>query len=245
MLEKSLISSETADFLKENFSRVRDNISRASGGREVTLLAATKTVSPENINYAIDHLGLTDIGENRVQELMTKYDSIHHEKVNVHFIGRLQANKVKYIVDKVCLIHSLDSLGLAAEIEKQASKIQKVMDVLVEVNIGGEASKGGISPVMLESFWDSLAIYPHIRPCGIMVIPPAESGHMEYMQIFRKTYSIYLDICRKKLHNVERPILSMGMSDSYVEAVECGSDLVRIGSALFGKRSYPEKKGNE
>lgn len=238
MSERSL--NEYIALVKENLPRVRAEIARHAKS-EVTLLAATKTVPVEAINYAVDHLGLTDIGENRVQELLEKYDRLHREGVRIHFIGRLQTNKVKYIIDKVSLIHSVDSDRLAAEIDRQAKKRGLVMDVLAEINIAGEESKGGILPGEAEDFFDLLAAYPHIRPRGLMAIPPAGASREETRNYFAQTYQIFIDIRQKKLHNIDGCILSMGMSDSYVEALECESNLVRLGSALFGARNYPQK----
>ncbi len=207
----------------------------------VTLLAATKTVPVEVINYAIDTLGIRVIGENRVQELLDKYPALHKEGVSIHFIGRLQKNKVKYIIDKVDLIHSLDSLSLAEEIEKQAKKHDKVMNVLIEVNIGGEASKGGISPEELTTFYNKIAEMPHLSVKGLMVIPPPCEKSEESSHYFQETYRIFVDFSKKTLYNsLDNYILSMGMSDSYEEAILAGATLVRLGSALFGKRAYPD-----
>lgn len=209
----------------------------------VTLLAATKTIPVDVINYAIDNFGLTDIGENRVQELIDKYDMLHKDKVNIHFIGTLQSNKVKYIIDKVSLIHSLDSIKLAYEIDRQAAKAGKCMDVLAEVNIGEESSKGGVYPEQLEDFIDEVIKLPNIQIKGLMTMAPVWDNSREsdknvyYKKYFSKTYQIFIDILQKKLHNIDVPVLSMGMSDSYEAAIECGSTMVRIGTALFGKRS--------
>ena len=228
--------NEYIDIMERSITNIRADIAHHAKGN-VTLLAATKTVPAEAVNYAIDNLGITDIGENRVQELLEKYDALHKERLNIHFIGRLQTNKVKYIIDKVCLIHSLDSEKLAAEIDRQARKIGKVMDVLVEINIGGEQSKGGISPENAEEFVDSLSVFTNIRARGLMVIPPATVSREEMIKYFGQTYKIFIDIFQKKLHNDNSCILSMGMSDSYIEALDCGSNLIRLGSALFGKRA--------
>ena len=233
--------SEYIDILKENLPRVRSAIaSRVKEGQNVTLLAATKTVPVEVINYAIRELGITHIGENRVQELLDKYEALDKEKVSIHFIGRLQTNKVKYIIDKVSLIHSVDSLRLAKEIDRQAQKHSLVMDILIEVNIGGEASKGGIMPEELDGFLEEISPLSHIRPIGLMVIPPQTASKEETYEYFTRTYQFFVDFCEKKVHNnIDTYILSMGMSDSYEDAVSAGSNLVRIGSAIFGKRYYP------
>lgn len=240
MSEKSSISPEEAEKLTARFAEVRAKIEAASGGRAVTMLAATKTVSAEKINYAIDHLGLDCIGENRVQELLEKYDALHKENLRIDFIGRLQTNKVKYIVDKVDMIHSVDSIRLAEEIDRRAAKIGKVMNILVEVNVGREESKGGILPEELPAFLGSLDALEHISTCGMMVIPPKIGENDPPEKYFAESFQIFLDIFCKKYHNNKRPpILSMGMSDSYEIALQNGSDLVRIGSALFGNRNYP------
>jgi pyridoxal phosphate enzyme (YggS family) len=198
------------------------------------LLAATKHVSAEVINAAIAHCGLTDIGENRVQELLEKYDALDRDRVRLHVIGTLQTNKVKYIIDKVCMIHSLDSLRLAAEIEKQAAKRGIVMDVLVEINSGEEEAKGGVLPAEAEAFCLALAEFPHIRLRGFMTMAPKCENLSQYCEYFTETSQLVLDIWQKKLHNIiEPPVLSMGMSDSFPAAIACGSTMVRIGRGLF------------
>lgn len=218
---------------------VRRRIRACAGEREIRLCAATKTVPAEVINYAIDNLGLCEIGENRVQELLDKYDALHRDRIKLHFIGSLQTNKVKYIVGKVDLIHSLDSAALALEIDKRSGKLGITSDALIEINIGGEASKGGIAPEEVLDFYDSLAGFSHLRVCGIMAMAPKCVEKDEYRRYFEKTYQIFIDISRKRLHNIDSPILSMGMSDSFEQAIECGSNMVRIGSAIFGGRAYP------
>ena len=231
--------SEAENSLALRFEEIGNQIRDAAKGREVRMLAATKTVSADRINFAIDHLGLDLIGENRVQELLEKYDSLHRENLEIHFIGRLQTNKVKYIVDKVDMIESVDSLKLAEEISKRSLKIGKVMDILIEVNVGDEESKGGIHVRELSDFWDTVAALEGVRICGIMVIPPKCEENEDPKKYFLESFQIFLDIREKKHHNIKRPlILSMGMSDSFVPAIECGSDQVRLGSALFGSRNY-------
>jgi len=232
---------EYIEILEHNLPLVRAAIERAASGRKVTLLAATKTVPVEVINYAIDNMGLTCIGENRVQELLSKYDALHKEGVEIHFIGRLQTNKVKYVIDKVSLIHSVDSERLAREIDRQAQKHGKIMDVLVEVNVGEEASKGGVLPAELPDFLAVLSCFSHIRVRGLMAIPPQNATKEENLNYFTQTYQFFVDFFEKKVHNnIDTYILSMGMSDSYEDAVRSGSTLVRVGSAIFGKRFYPE-----
>lgn len=239
MLEKSSISDREAAELTSRWNDIRRKVNVASGDRPVRILAATKTVSAQRINYAIEHLGLTLIGENRVQELLAKYDDLHKDSIEIHFIGRLQTNKVKYIVDKVDMIESVDSLRLAEEISRRCVKIGKVMDILVEVNVGREESKGGVLLEDLDRFLDAIFEFPGIRFAGIMVIPPKIDENDSSEKYFSESFQIFLDIQRKKHHNIREPILlSMGMSDSYEAAIRNGSDLVRIGSALFGRRDY-------
>lgn len=223
-----------------NIEEIRRKTQASLGGAtgQVTLLAATKTVPPEVINYAIDRCGITDIGENRVQELLDKYDTLHLEHARLHFIGSLQTNKVKYIIDKVCMIHSVDSAKLAVEIDRQAKKHGIVMDVLIEVNIGRETNKGGVMPENVEELADQINALGGLRLCGMMTIAPKCDKKDDYSKYFKKTYQIFIDNLQKKLHNIDIPVLSMGMSDSYEEAVACGSTMIRVGTGIFGARSY-------
>ena len=235
MSEKLLTDSYKAE-IDANFKRVRDDLAKA-GREDIILLAATKTLSADVINYAIDNHGLRYIGENRVQELVEKYDELHKDGVHIHFIGRLQKNKVKYIIDKVELIHSVDSISLAKEIDRQAAKHGIVMDVLVEVNIGEQESKGGVLPKDAHGFVKELEAFENIRVKGMMVIPPP-GNEEENKKSFTESYNLFVDIFTINSHNKDEYVLSMGMSDSYVSGAMCGSDIVRIGSALFGKREY-------
>jgi PLP dependent protein len=244
MSEKLSVDFETAEFLKNNFNNVRCRIKAASNGADVKLVGATKTVDASVINYAAENLGLTDIGENRVQELVAKYDSLQKERLNIHFIGRLQTNKVKYIIDKVCLIQSVDTVELAAEIDKQARKHGRIMDVLIEVNIAGEISKGGATPDDVVKLAEKISEMPNVRLVGLMSVPPKDDSEEEYRIHFKKTGELLEILCEKRLVAVENPVLSMGMSDSYESAVECGANMVRIGSALFGARDYNVRKQN-
>ena len=227
------------EYLDRNMQQVREGIRQAeiAAGRKegsVMLLAAVKYAEPEEIQYLCRNLGVTDLGENRVQQLLAHYEGMDSpEHVRWHFIGTLQTNKVKYIIDKVCMIHSLDSLKLAAEIDRQAKKHGLVMDVLVEINSGEEESKSGLSPADVEAFCAQLSDYPNLRLRGFMTMAPKCQNPEEYSQYFQQTYEQVLDIWTKKLHNIDRPILSMGMSESYAQAIRCGSDIVRIGRRLF------------
>ena len=236
---KTKLSSEYKAAIARNLEDIKQRMASANSlGQEVTLLCATKTVPADVINYATQELGVTHIGENRVQELLSKYDELEKENVNIHFIGSLQTNKVKYIIDKVCMIHSVDSVKLAAEIDKQAKKHGKIMDILVEINIGEEENKGGIAPDRLEEFLDELAVFENIRVRGLMTIAPFWCEKADYQKYFEKTYRFFLDILPKKIHNIYKPVLSMGMSDSFETAIECGSTLVRLGTVVFGHREY-------
>ncbi len=234
MTERSL--NNVSDALKES---IRVNIDRIRSGipSGTVLMAATKTVPVEVINYAITDCGLTDIGENRVQELLSKYDELEKDKVNLHFIGTLQANKVKYIVGKVCLIHSLDSLKLAEEISKRSLKLGIVTDCLCEINIGNEEAKSGIAEEDTEAFINSVSNLEGIRIRGIMVIGPHCESTEDYIPFFERTRALFDSLSDKGLLS-DTPILSMGMSDNYALAAKYGSTLVRPGSAIFGARNY-------
>ena len=195
--------------------------------QQVQVMAVTKTVAPELVNAAIAE-GITLLGENKAQELCEKYDSYCKEGVSIHFIGHLQTNKVRQIVDKVCMIESVDSVKLVREIERQCANIDKVMDVLVEVNIGAEESKSGVTPEQFE----------HIRVRGLMTIPPVCEDEQQVSQYFSQMSQLFIDIKQKKYDNINMEILSMGMSADYPIAVQQGSNIVRIGTAMFGQRNY-------
>lgn len=223
-------------YIDENIRRIMYNIENAKAKYRKTddivrLMAVTKTVAPEKINYAISK-GIDLLGENRVQEYLSKKDA--YEKAEIHFIGHLQTNKVRYIADSISVIQSVDSFKLASEINKCAGKAGKVQDILVEVNIGNEESKSGISSDMAAELIYQLAELSNIRVKGMMTIPPAENSE----DFLYKMQSLYIDICEKNVHNINMDILSMGMSNDYELAVKYGSNLVRIGRGLFGARVY-------
>lgn len=219
--------------LKTNIGRVKAELSAYPGAR---LLAATKTVPVEVINYAISECGIDLIGENRVQELLSKYDGIRKENVEIHFIGSLQRNKVKYIADKVSMIHSLDSLSLAMEIEKQCAKLDKVMDVLIEINIAEEETKGGILLKDLDVLYYDIKDLPHLRFKGLMTMAPADAGVDGWRRYFAEAKEIFDVFCLENELDINELVLSMGMSASYRVALECGSSMIRLGSNLFGER---------
>ena len=204
---------------------------------EVRVMAVTKTVDPELVNVAID-CGINLLGENRVQEFLSKYDQYKKDNVEIHFIGSLQTNKVKYIIDKVSMIHSVNSLKLAKEIDKQAKKHNLIMDILIEINIGDEESKSGINKSSIMDLLEEISKLDNIRVKGLMAIPPFCEDKQEIKKYFDNMYQLFIDIKDKKLDNISMDILSMGMSHDYDVAIECGANLVRVGSKMFGERIY-------
>ncbi len=230
---------ENFSYMDQNYKEIKARMDAAlarSGREQAMLLAAIKYTDAAHVNYLHKVLGVHDVGENRVQQLLERWDDLDREGLNIHFIGTLQRNKVKYIIDKVCMIHSLDSIGLAEEIEKQAAKRDLVMDVLVEINSGYEESKSGLAPDAVRDFCLELSKFSHINLRGFMTMAPKCEKNEDYRKYFQKTYQQCLDIWQKTLHNIGSPILSMGMSDSFEAALEEGSDIVRIGRALFEPR---------
>lgn len=225
-----------------NYKLINERIAEAAqkvgkSREDITFLAATKTVEPEIINYAIS-LGLDHIGENKVQELLSKYESYNLEKCSLQFIGHLQTNKVRQIVDKVDLIQSVDSVKLANEIAKQSLKHNKTTDILVEVNIGREENKSGVYPENLEELLCEISKIEGISVKGLMTIPPVCDNKHKISKYFNNMHNIFIDISSKKLDNISMTILSMGMSADYYEAILEGANMVRIGSSLFGVRDY-------
>ena len=204
---------------------------------DVRLMAVTKTVEAARVNEAIG-AGVRLLGENRAQELLSKYDDYRKDGVEIHFIGHLQTNKVRQIADKVTMIQSLDSLPLAREIEKQCAKLGKKMDCLVEVNIGSELTKSGVSPEALPEFLEEVSSVGGICVRGLMSIPPVCENDLERERYFSSLYKLFVDIGQKKIDNISMDFLSMGMSDDYLLAIKHGSSLVRIGTALCGRRAY-------
>ncbi|MEE0835802.1 MAG: YggS family pyridoxal phosphate-dependent enzyme [Clostridia bacterium] len=226
--------------VRENYLRLVYNVNntreRLGIKYPVKISAATKTVPPSVINYAAS-LGLNCIGENRVQEFLDK-EGYLDGSLERHFIGTLQRNKVKYITGKVSLIQSVDSVPLALEISKRAESTGNVQDILAEINIGRENGKGGFLPENLADSLDLISEFHGIRLCGVMTIAPHCSKKDDYRKFFAETYQILLDIAAKKMHNIEVPLLSMGMSDNYEIAIEYGANIIRPGTAIFGKRHY-------
>lgn len=231
--------------IRENYLRVCEKIENAKARRnagqgDVTLLAATKTVPTEEILYAVNELGLKAVGENKVQEFLSKYDDLQNT-VPLHIIGHLQTNKVKSIIGKADMIQSVDSVRLAGEISRRSEEAGVVTDVLCEINIGREENKSGILPEAADETISEIDAFPGINVRGIMTMAPVCEKNDEYRKYFEKTYAIYLDFLGKKSHNIIECILSMGMSDSFEAAIEEGAGIVRVGSSIFGKRFYPQK----
>lgn len=241
MMEKSFLDKRRAD-IEYNLDVINEKIEKVAvkSGRthnEIRLMAVTKTVDPVFINYAIDH-GVNLIGENRVQEMLRKKPELHLEGVDKHLIGHLQTNKAGQIVGEVDMIQSVDSVKIAREIAKQSAKKGIVTDVLLEINVGEEESKTGFS---VSEFYENvyeISQIPEIRVRGLMTVPPICENNTILCKFFENIYDIYVDIKGKKIDNIDMNILSMGMSGDYEQAILCGSNLVRIGSAIFGPRIY-------
>lgn len=227
--------------LAENLKAVQENIRSAceKAGRnyeDVKLIAVSKTKPLSDIETLID-CGVSDFGENKVQELTEKYENVSRP-VNFHLIGHLQTNKVKYVVGKTVLIHSVDSLHLAQEIEKESAKKNLVSDILIQINIANEETKFGIRPEETEELIRAVSIMPHIRIKGLMTIAPFVQNAELNRGLFRKMHQILLDIKSQSIDNVDMDILSMGMTNDYRVAIEEGSNMVRVGTAIFGARNY-------
>lgn len=201
------------------------------------LVVAIKSAELPEIEYLAKKYGVRTVGENRVQQLLSRYDELHEMGLDVHFIGSLQTNKVKYIIDKVSMIHSLDRISLAREIDRQAKKHGKVMDVLVEINSAREESKGGVLPEELLDFCKEISAFENLNLRGFMTMGAKSEKNSEYLKYFCETYQLVLDIWQKKLHNIDVPVLSMGMSDSFNQAIEAGSTMIRIGRRMFIKKT--------
>jgi pyridoxal phosphate enzyme (YggS family) len=240
MTEKSSNENERFKEIADNIFNIKARIEAAAAksGRksaDITLVAVTKTMPTVDIATAFE-CGITVFGENRVQELLLKLPQLDMSGRSVHLIGHLQTNKVKQIIDKVNMIQSVDSLRLAAEIDSQAEVSGRNMDVLCEVNIGGEASKSGVAPDLLPGLLKGMTQMRHIRVCGLMTIPPfcEDKGQTRYY--FAKMSKLFIDIRGEKTDNINMHILSMGMSSDFDVAIEEGSNMVRVGTAIFGKR---------
>lgn len=202
----------------------------------VTVIAVTKTIDTARIKEAIDS-GITDIGENKVQEIMDKYEDLK-DISNIHLIGHLQSNKVKYIIDKVKLIHSVDSLSLMKEINKRANKAGIDVNVLIQVNVADEDSKFGIKMEEVEDLVINASQFDNIRIKGLMTIAPFAENPEDVRLVFRALKEKYDELANKEYKNVEMKYLSMGMTNDYHVALEEGSNMIRVGTGIFGKRVY-------
>lgn len=227
--------------IRENIAEVQKNISRAAkrAGRnaeEVHLIAVSKT-KPVSMIWECYEEGVRDFGENKVQELVEKYEQLPKD-IRWHMIGHLQTNKVKYIIDKVDMIHSVDSLKLAQEISRQAVKHQLTVSVLVEVNVAQEESKFGISPAEVSSFLQEICHLPGICVKGFMTVAPYVVNAEENRQYFDVLNQLCVDIQQKNIDNINVNMLSMGMTGDYEVAVEEGATFVRVGTGIFGERDY-------
>lgn len=229
--------------LKENLADVEAKIVKAceNSGRQrddVTLIAVSKTKPVETLKEAYD-LGVRVFGENKVQELTDKYEALPKD-IQWHMIGHLQRNKVKYIIDKVALIHSVDSIRLAETIEKEAAKHNITANILIEVNVAKEESKFGLMPEELDELIDKIKDYNHIQVKGLMTIAPFVENPETNREIFRSLRKLSVDISNKNVDNVNVSILSMGMTNDYTVAVEEGATMVRVGTGIFGARNYAQ-----
>ena len=198
------------------------------------MIAVSKTIDTNRVNVAIEEV--EDIGENKVQEIMDKYQEL--SPVYIHMIGHLQTNKVKYIIDKVKLIHSLDRLSLAKEIDKRAKSHDIIMDTLVQVNVANESTKFGLSCEEVYSFLNDIQSFENIRVKGLMTVAPFDEDVENVRKHFRKLKEMFEEIKGKNLSNVEMKYLSMGMTNDYKIAIEEGSNLIRVGTGIFGHRNY-------
>ncbi len=229
--------------IQQNIAEIQQRINSAAqkSGRnqeDILLLAVSKTIDAERIQEAVD-CGLTELGENKVQEILEKYEKL--KNVSWHLIGHLQTNKVKYIIDKVKMIHSVDSLKLAEEINKRAKQSNVIMDILVEVNMEQEESKFGVSPEDTLSLIQKIAFLDNIRVKGLMTVAPFVDNPEENRDCFRRMKQLLVDINNEKIDNVHMNVLSMGMSNDFEVAIEEGATIVRVGTNIFGKRIYPQK----
>lgn len=241
-MEKFIPDEARIQSVQDNYKKVLSNVQEAAikAGRkpdDVRLMAVTKTVESVYINKVLD-LGADLIGENRVQEFLGKKDELDLNGVEKHLIGHLQTNKVKQIVGEVDMIESVDSVHLAKEISKVSAKKDIITNILLEVNVGKEESKSGIYLEGLNELVSEVAEMDNIKIKGLMTIPPICDSEAEVSKYFESMYQTFIDIKNKKIDNVDMDILSMGMSHDYEAAVKNGSNIVRVGSAIFGARKY-------
>jgi len=226
------------DYLEQNIIAIKEEIKHINSAwdHEVTLIGVTKTYEPDVMNASIAY-GITAIGENKVQEIMRKYDDVT-EGVKWHLIGHLQTNKVKYIIDKVDLIQSVDSLKLALEINKRAEKINKIQDVLIQINVAGESQKYGVSPEELPTLLNAISELKNIRILGLMNIALYTDDEATLRADFKKMRTLFETLSTYGFDNLVPQHLSMGMSHDYKIAIEEGATMIRVGTKIYGKRTY-------
>ena len=226
-----------ADNLKIVQHRIQEALQKSDDpSKKVDLIAVTKTVPVSRIQEAVSE-GITQIGENKVQEILAKFDEIDAQ-VKWHMIGHLQRNKVKYIIDKVSLIHSVDSVSLLQEINRRAEMNHHVMQCLLQVNVSGETSKYGVDPSEIDHILQAIERLQSVKIIGLMTMAPYFDNPEKSRDCFKRLHAIYQELKARELQQVEMKILSMGMSNDFEIAVQEGSTMVRIGSALFGERDY-------
>ena len=228
--------------IAENVAAIRAKMDAAAiacgrDPKEILLCAATKMNDADAVRQAIT-AGVDLCGENRVQELVAKQKENAYEGAPIHFIGHLQTNKVKQVVGKVDLIQSVDSLRLLKAIHAEAAKQGIVQNILLEINVGNEESKSGFAPSEVLSILEQISEFPHIFVQGLMAIPPISQNSGDNRKYFQKILQLSVDISAKKYDNVLVNCLSMGMSDDFEDAICCGSTMIRVGTAIFGKRNY-------
>ena len=230
------------EYIRENILEIREEMSQAakSAGRnpaDIMLVAATKMNDADKVRAAIAG-GVDACGENRVQEMMDKLEQNAYAGKPLYFIGHLQTNKVKYLIGRCDLIQSVDSLKLAQEISRLAVKRELRQDILLEVNIGGEEAKSGVSPDGVEPLLEQITTLPGICVRGLMTIPPNAEIHGANDRYFDQMRKLFVDISEKKYDNVSMDYLSMGMSNDFVDAIRHGANMVRVGTRIFGSRNY-------
>lgn len=233
-----MMENQLDNIVKENIKKLFFNVNESliksnRDKKSLQIMAVTKTVEPKLVNIAIEN-GINLLGENRVQEYLSKKDKYNLNHVQVHFIGNLQTNKVKHIIGNVDIIQSVSSIKLSKEIDKHSLKNNLIQDILLEVNIGKEESKTGFFPQELVVALENISQMKNLRIKGLMCIPPKNNTERFFYQMEK----IFIDIKDKKMDNIDMTILSMGMSNDYELAIKYNSNIIRIGTALFGKRNY-------
>ena len=235
-MKNDRINSSIQEHIKEVERKIEEACARGNRNREdITLIAVSKTKPLEDLIEAYE-AGCRDFGENKVQEILEKAPKMPPD-ARFHMIGHLQKNKVRQVIDKAVLIHSVDTVGLAEQIEKEAVKRDLDVSILLEVNVAGEESKFGFAPEEVEEAAREIAKYPHVHIQGLMTIAPFVENSEENRGVFKKLYELYVDMKRKNIDNVTMNVLSMGMTGDYQTAIEEGATMVRVGTGIFGTRA--------